>query len=521
MARIAGVVLFLAVAMTHAATADVVVVTRSASGNATALGDDTYSIPSLSWNGRFVAYASNATDIVAGHVDSNGKFDVFLFDRETNTNILVSRSASDRNTAGSGESTAPQISADGNFVVFASSSRDLVPGMGGAGGYHLYLYDRRADSVKLITHVEESATTAGDGASELGFPAISADGRYTVYASRATNLVTGLQKSGGHHDVFLYDRMSDQSRLLSHIPGSAVTAGSAVAGNAAINLNGTKVAFSSWAPSVVAGITDTNNVDDIFLYDIATGVRTLVSHAADSATKTSNKRSFGASMDISGTKIVFESTASDLVPGQVDRNNDTDVFLFDLDTGMNTLVTHIPTSATTTGTRPAHRPMISTDGNIVVFNSSSTDLYGRSGNDLHVYRYDRRTNALDLVTYAVGSTVPADESAATFSMSGDGRRIAINSAASNLVAGQADTNGLGDAFVWDADMGAVFLASSVPGSTTRTGNGHTLSTYISGDGSVGIFTSYATNLAATDANDAEDIFLWHKPRVPQKRRALR
>ena len=105
--------------------------------------------------------------------------------------------------AGSGQSIAPSISADGRFVVFASSATDLVPGFtdsNGAGGTDVYLRDRQAGTTTLVSHDSDVFTAGGNGSS--GNPAISADGRFVVFQSAASDL--GGADSPGD-DIFRYD----------------------------------------------------------------------------------------------------------------------------------------------------------------------------------------------------------------------------------------------------------------------------------------------------------------------------
>ena len=138
--------------------------------------------PSISADGRFVAFASEASNLVPG--DTNGAWDVFVYDRQTGEITRVSV-ASD-GAQGNGDSGGPAISADGRFVAFYSSASNLVPGDTN-GVEDVFVHDR-------LTGQTTRVSVASDGAqgNDLSWqPSISADGRFVAFASRASNLVPG------------------------------------------------------------------------------------------------------------------------------------------------------------------------------------------------------------------------------------------------------------------------------------------------------------------------------------------
>jgi Tol biopolymer transport system component len=506
------------IAIHTAATADVVIVTR-AGGTIHSAEGRMIDAPSLSADGRFVAFTTDAPNIVAGQIDPAGKQDVFLYDRVSNSAVLVSHAYDNPFTAGNADSNSPQVSADGNYVVFSSVARDLIPSLTGSGMPHLYLYDRSTATVRLITHGVGSTSAAATFGGAISFSnAISADGRYVVYWSRANDLVAGIQKSTAVNDVFVYDRLSDASSLVSHTVSSPLVAAEGDSSGAVISSDGSTIAFSSRATTLMNGIDDTNGLSDLFLYDVASGsTTTLVSRSAASPLQTANGRASGPLLSRTDAVVGYETTATNVIGGQVDGNGETDLFVFDRTTATTALVSHRLDNLVATVGRQSFRPMVSSNGETIVFNSSAPELHGGTTKDFNVYRYDRASGSITLITHAAGSGTASNGSSVSFSISDDGRRVAINSSATNLAIGQQDTNGLGDSFVCDADAGC-YIASTIPGSTTKTGNGHTLSTYISGDGRVNVFTSYADNLADIDSNSQPDLFLWFKERG--RRRAL-
>jgi len=158
-------------------------------------GDGESWFQSISADGRFVAFYSEATNLVLH--DTNGVGDIFVRDRELGTTERVSIGPHGRQAnAGSGD---PRISPDGRFVAFWSSATNLVPGdvVGG-----LYVHDRRLDTTERVDLGPGGVASNG---SSGGFGlAIAADGRAVVFDSDATNLVR--HDTNGFTDVFVRTR---------------------------------------------------------------------------------------------------------------------------------------------------------------------------------------------------------------------------------------------------------------------------------------------------------------------------
>ena len=167
-------------------------------------GNDVSSVLSISADGRYVAFTSNASNLVPG--DTNGFGDIFVYDRQTDTIERVSV-ASD-GTQGNDRSVAPSISADGRYVAFVSYASNLVPGDTN-GASDIFVYDRQTDTIERVSLAADG--TEGDRASDS--PSISADGRYVAFVSYASNLVSG--DTNGETDVFVYDRQTDTIERVS------------------------------------------------------------------------------------------------------------------------------------------------------------------------------------------------------------------------------------------------------------------------------------------------------------------
>src|SRR5438093_763515 len=175
-------------------TVRVSVASDGTEGNDVSLGS------ALSADGRFVAFDSAATDLVAG--DTNGVSDVFVHDRQTGTTERVSV-ASD-GAQGNNASSYPALSADGRFVAFDSDATNLVAGDTN-GTTDVFVHDRQTGTTERVS-VASGGGTQGNGKSGgfFAFPALSADGRFVAFQSDATNLVAG--DTNGTTDVFVHDR---------------------------------------------------------------------------------------------------------------------------------------------------------------------------------------------------------------------------------------------------------------------------------------------------------------------------
>ncbi len=208
---------------------------------------------SLSADGRYVAFASDASDLIPG--DSNADYDAFVYDRQSGTLEMVSV-ASDGTQADSGVS-APVLSADGRYVAFASWATNLVAGDTN-GWMDVFVHDRQTGETERVS--------VADNGSEADFLSLdfslSADGRYVAFASGATNLVVG--DVNDHWDVFVRDRLAGTTEIVSlAADGSQGNDGSF--SGCSLSADGRYVAFLSAADNLVPG--DTASTWDVFVRD--------------------------------------------------------------------------------------------------------------------------------------------------------------------------------------------------------------------------------------------------------------
>jgi Tol biopolymer transport system component len=449
---------------------------------------------SLSADGRYAAFSSYAPNLVAGQ-QTDGNENVFLRDRISGTTVLVSHKAGDPLTGGSWTSTAPIVSADGNFAVFSSQAEDLVAGQAGAGtGFDLFLWERATGTITLITHTAAAASTEANG---MSYPvSLSADGRYFLFNSSATDLVSGQVDTNGTTDAFLYDRVTGSTLLASHSTASATTAGSSGTDGRGLSSDGRYVVLWSSATDLVPG-----GASGVFFYDRVSGA---VTHVAA-----------GAIPEISadGNFIAFTSDA-ELVPGQTDPSSyGNDVYLYQRTTGTLTLVTHASFSALTSAQGSSDVPILSQDGRYVVYQSSSDNLVAgqTAAADTGLFLYDRTTGENRLVAHTPSSTVtPATGRSQSPVLSPDGRWIAFLSDASNLVAGQSGPEGWNNVFLYDRTTQAVTLASHVAGSAQTASDRSSDKLSLSSDGRWIAFQSDSESLSDEDCNARSDVFLYDR-----------
>lgn len=264
--------------------------------------------PAVSADGSTIAYASTASNLVAG--DTNGSADVFIFDVATGTTTRVSV-ASDGSQSNS-DSYEPAISADGSRIAYFSPGSNLVTA-DPVGILHVFAFD-----IDTVTTIRVSPTAAGSSADCIAIaPTISADGSTIAYSSDCSTLVGG--DANGHTDVFVYEFATGTTTLASIARDGTQANSDSVA--PAVSADGSRVAYSSHASNLVDG--DTNEVGDVFIVELATG--TTVRASVASGGTQGNQHSGYPTLTADGSVVVFQSEASNLTGA--DTNRAEDVFL--------------------------------------------------------------------------------------------------------------------------------------------------------------------------------------------------
>ncbi len=366
---------------------------------------------SISHDGQFVAHTIDTPTLF---LDGAWVYrsQIYLHDRDTGESVLASRTPQgDPANSGSGR---PIVSGDGRFVVFQSGATDLTADPPGVGG-HVFLFDRTTLQVTLL-----SRSIDGGPANLYAWPdAISGDGRYVLFGSKASDIVANDHNN--QPDVFLYDRDTNVITAVSRV-GSRTANHSST--DSEISADGRYVVFSSRANDLVPG--DTNGYHDIFLHHIHTGLTTLLSRTPDGAL--GDGTSGHATISGDGRYVAFTTSASNLL--ETGPGAEGGIVRLDQTTGQLEQISPWPLD------RNAYSPVMSDDGQMIAYVSWANDLIPEldQNGEVDVFLFDGRAGTTRLISAkpnghspTLGSGVPV--------ISGDGRWLMFPSGASALVPG--------------------------------------------------------------------------------------
>ena len=396
------------------------------SGGAQGAGENAiFGSLSLSVDGRYAVFATADSTLVSG--DTNGVEDIFIRDRLTQETRRLSVNSS--GIQGNGQSMNPYITPDGRYVAFDSSASNLVSDDTN-GQRDIFLYDMVTNELKRANVSSSGAQATGGFSSAAN---VTPDGRYVVFNSAATNLVTG--DINGQQDVFVHDMITGQTQRAS--VSTSGTEGSGQSQEGVISADGRYVAFVSSANNLVAG---DSGQWDIFVRDLVLDTTTRVS--LNTAGGQANASSGTCSISSDGRYVQYRSNASNLVTG--DTNGVMDMFVYDRTAGTTTRVS--VSSSGTQSNGSSDNGWMSSDGHYVLFDSSATNLVASDGNgQKDVFVHDMLTGETALVSTSSSGTQGNGISAFPQMASADGRYIVFQSNASNLVS--SDTNGKYDYFI--------------------------------------------------------------------------
>ncbi len=424
--------------------------TTGGSGNASSTG------PSVSFDGRYVAFASQATNLVFGMgATCNGCNNVFLRDRQAGTTSLVSVALDGR--GGNGMSALPQVSDDGRYVAFHSYASNLIPGDSN-NLFDVFVRDMRTGRTERVSLSSRGDQDRSDVPSEwpvgrfatplLGslFSAMSADSRYVAFESRSPHLVDGDNDQA--RDIFVRDRRKGTTRLVSL--GDGGTPSPLDVQLDSISRNGRWIVFLSDFP--MSG-DDVDASQDLFVRDLWTGTTELVSVPAvgyelegvQDAVRTINTSQRSISDD--GRFVVFGSNGA-LVDG--DKNNVMDVFVRDRLRQTTERVSVSSSGAEGVGatiSSPINSGdglpdwAISGDGRTVAFTTDLNSLEPsdlNNGNDVFLHdRTDKTTLRISTSGDVAGGLAPR--------ISGDGMHTVFYG---GYPLSERDTNAFNDIFVY-------------------------------------------------------------------------
>jgi len=380
---------------------------------------------SSSGDGRFIAFESDASNLIIG--DTNSSTDIFVRDRQTGeiTRVSVNSSGIEANEGSGGTA----ISGDGRFVAFTSDASNLVSNDTN-GVTDVFVRDRQAG----VTTRVSIGSSGGQANNFSDFPlSISSDGRFVAFNSDASNLVGNDMNDVT--DIFVHDNQTGVTERVS-IAGDG-TQSNATSFVPSISANGLYVVFTSRATNLVS--SDTNNKSDVFVRDRQMGTTTRLS--VNSSGMEANQGALDGAISPDGRYVAFSSSSTNLMSEETSGLDY--IYIHDRQTGTTTLVSVFSDGFLMVGR--SHRPSMSLDGRFVAFEFDDKS----DGQALQeIYVRDRQTGVTVRATR--GGTGGEDSSFGP-SISADGRIVAFWSLSSRLVAG--DTNGTADAFVYEVNFG--------------------------------------------------------------------
>jgi Tol biopolymer transport system component len=404
-----------------------------------------------------------------------------LISLELNAGSITNLSMDKLGNSGNGSSINAAISANGRFVVYHSRAGNPVANDTNNAS-DIYYFDKKNKTTDRLTEGNNDSVDAR----------ISGNGRYVVYSSAANNLVQ--DDTNARNDIFLFDSKKSTHALVSvNRFGQPGNGGSFLP---SISANGRFIIYESLANNLFP--KDRNQSRDIFLYDTSTGLTRLVSVTQSNIQ--GNGSSYKPSVSNNGRYAAFSSDASNFAAN--DTNNASDVFLYDVKTRIITLVS--VNAEGMPGNGRSFDAQISGNGRFVVYLSNAGNLVEGDTNDQYdIFLYDRKKNTTRRISInSLGEQ--ANGSSLSPRISTKGRFIAYVSDADNLV--DNDNNQLPDIFRFDNKTGITSRISLNAKGGEATGAG-SFSPDINANGRYVVFESYADDLVEGDTNGNSDIFL--------------
>jgi Tol biopolymer transport system component len=458
----------------------------------------------ISSDGRYVAFHSFASDLV--DTDSNGDADVFRRDMQTGTTEMVSINAAGTDSGG-GASRYPVMSPDGRFIAFTSNGQDFIAPPDAGFNTDVFVRDMNAGTTQWAS----VAMDGGPSNRTSEEAAISDDGRYVAFRSTASDL--HALDNDTNLDIFQRDLVSQTTALVSIDTLGTGSSDDNSSRQISMSGDGRYVVFKSRATNLVT--PDSNNREDVFAWDrdAAMGSQISLVSANQTGTDSGNTSSDQGVISRDGSRIAFRSAASDLDTRDDDGSYDVyarDTSNLGAETPSYFLVSATPDDLDAGGS--SHNPAISADGRHVVFRSNGNDIIELDTAGEDVFVRDLQAGVTALASPNSGGTGSGNDSSDNPAISGDGGTVAYRSDASDLVAN--DINARGDVFAFSTSTVSL-LSVRDPGIPVTTGNDRSWvesrsivsnprRRQLSDDGRYAVFVSEATDLDPQNSGSGRD-----------------
>jgi hypothetical protein len=409
--------------------------------------------PKLSHDGGVVAFESVATNLDPAHLAVDNGAEIFARDLQTGVTSLVSRATGTTSEDGNVNSFAPDISANGRFVAFNSSSSNLSP-FHNDDGFGIFVRDLQTNTTTVA-----SLRSDGGNCHECHGASISGDGRYVAFSSRFERMTA--DDTDNRSDSYVRDMQTGTNTLVSRATGASGVKGNSESFSVAISDNGRWVVFESAATNLSPD--DTDSFRDMYVRDLQTHTTTLVTRASGATGPKANGGSGEPEISGDGRFVAFYSRATNLDPADTDTS--ADIFVRDLQTDTTVLASRASGASGEAGNDDSFDPILSADGRFVSFSSSAWNLHPDDSvpDDRDSYARDLQTDTTILVSRANGADgAKGNRLSFHTHLSGDGRYATFASSASNLA--PDDPDDVSDIYVRDLQDHVTSLESrATPG----------------------------------------------------------
>ena len=412
--------------------------------------------PSISDDGRYVAFMSTATNLVAGAPDPGSTRDIFIRDLVSGATTQIRPQGS--NEYPNGESSDANISPDGRFVTFSSIATNLVPGgqVDNNGVRDVFVFEQATGIIERVS--VDSNEVEGNALSYAG--SVSSDGRYIVFVSYATNL--SAPDLNGKPDVFVRDRWAGVTTRASvsttGVEGNGEVWGAVASSNASV------IGFSSRATNFAPGTSELPGEPveryDVFVRDVPSGTTSWVSSTVPSPWVGGyDNEAFIGSISGDGRYVSFSAVADRPPPDQWEAAGE--VFVHDRVTNQTRGVSFDYLGGfadDSSGGIGEHS--VSNDGQFVAFRSHATDIVPADGNATSdIFLRDMAMAQTKRVSIGSAASEANGPSFYPAIAQGTPNLVVFESLATNLVTG--DENGAHDVFVHNTATGETSLVSVV------------------------------------------------------------
>lgn len=493
---------------------------RITNGNSTVtVIGSSVTVRSVSADARYTVFESSALNLIENHIpvtNFGGTLtNVFLHDAVDGSVKLVSGRDNSTNEATGG--VGGLISGDNSTVIYGSSNPNVLSGVTDTNGRtDVFAYNISTGARSLISGRDGGMTTANAGLPPPpnGNPAtfdastfeavvqMDATGRYVVFSSTATNQLTNIADNNNQPDLFLHDRVTGTTRLITGVDGGLTTSNH-TAGilNSRVAADGSAVAFTTTATNYVTGVVDpsSNNTPDIYLWRRSTGMAQIISRSHLNRMESTRSLVRAEAITADASHVLVAMTGNAHYPsGGFSNTGRMQLHLWNVANDSFQPISFSRNGATTSSNGIVVSSRMSPDGRYIGYVSTATDVVTNvtdsnganttetDGQD--VFLLDRNTSSTRLVSRSSGNANQTADVASSsialtatiFGISNAGQ-VLFSSPAENLAAGVMDFNGFADVFLYDNN------AQSVRAITTR----------VQGD-RTGNFTTYVTASLSND-----------------------